>query len=573
VPESPTRSRRSLILAALVCAAWGAYVSSGVSLAKAWGWDEAMHAEYPALRMLLAARGGEWRLALHALHDCQQYPFVHPLYLACVQAATGVSEHACRFAGRWLWAAGCFGLFLLGRALCEARAARAGAGRRGDELVPWLLLAGGLTCPLALDYSGTLFLEVPFVTAEIFALRAWVLRGLRDSLRHELATGALLALCLFVKFNYGLLLGGALALDLALEGVAAARGGSGRRFAARCAALAAVPALALAWWFLLPLPEGQAMAASHRDALVQFLGGNRDPSMYTPWSTRCLHWTCFLVFAPRVLLVLAAGMARTLPSALRTPVRTLWIAFVVPGVLMALHPFHLDRFLLPGAPLIWSLAALGLAPWLPKACWARAAALAGLGAFCAVAPALDGMAVVRAVGLENEAQRPYQLRALADWRSLRADRLLQTNGFWRDEYEALLDLLAREVRPQDRVGWLPVTNVFPPAAMEAGLLERGVDVRAEILRGRLHEAFFELSYADPHWTPEQLADWARGFTLILTTRPVDMTGNPGRAFMQKYQALLLEGGAWTPTLLGAFEVKRPLHEPLPVEVYGCRPSP
>src|SRR5689334_10230953 len=171
-PQPPQPGRHDAWLALLVCSALAAYWSLGLSDARAWGWDESMHAELPAARILLALRQGDFSGAHSALLDCGQYPFVWPLVLAAVQLGTGISEHACRVAGTLAWCWTLFGLFLLGREL----AARVEPRLKGARLLPWTLLALGALSPLCLAYSGTLFLEVPFACMAVWALRAWVRR-------------------------------------------------------------------------------------------------------------------------------------------------------------------------------------------------------------------------------------------------------------------------------------------------------------------------------------------------------------------------------------------------------------
>src|SRR5439155_11787215 len=139
----------------------------------------------------------------------------------------------------------------LARELVARVAESRGGAVRGGELVPWLALVFAATSPLALSFSGTLFLEIPFVVVSIFALRAWLRRGRGHVLARELAAGAWLTLAFFTKFNYGLLLGGGLVLALIVEGVGEMRAGRLRVLLVRGAWLAAVPLIAALWWFAL----------------------------------------------------------------------------------------------------------------------------------------------------------------------------------------------------------------------------------------------------------------------------------------------------------------------------------
>ena len=571
-PEGPRSDRRALLAAIGVCLLLALVGGGWVSMERSWGWDESMHAELPAARVLLAGQQGDWGLALHAVHDCQQYPFVYPLVLAAVQAVTGVSEHACRVAGRAFWALGCFGLFLLGRELTRSlRRARGGRPGRGDELVPWLALALGALSPMALAYSGSLFLEVPFATVSIYALHAWLRRGPGASRWRELAAGAWVALAFFTKFNYGVLLGLGLAVDFALELVLELRAGRGGACLRRAAWLIAVPLLSMAWWFLLPLPLGWEMARSHQEAFASFLGGNRDASMDTRYADRLLHLSSYLVYTPRVLLVLGLGLLVALVSIWRPGARALGLVLVASAAPVWLHNFHQDRFLIPQAVPLWVLAALGLARLLPVRARPRAVALTVLPVLCAVVPSADsGWVLDRLLG-RNEEFRGYQLEVLASWRDLSPARSIETNGLERADSDALLALLEPAVRPGDRVGWLGVSTRFSPAALHAGLLERGAGAPSNLLRGELHETFITLGHVDPEWSPEQLLAWAAPLDLVFTTSPIDLAADPKRAFMERYQTLLIESGRWEPVSLGQLSIARPRRDPVPVEVFACRP--
>jgi hypothetical protein len=529
-----------------------------------------MHAELPAVRMLLFARDGDWASALHALHDCQRYPFVWPVCLALVQAFTGVSEIACRMAGRWIWAIGLFGLFLVARELVARLWEARGRAGRGDELVPWLALVMAAASPLALSFSGTLFLEMPFVVVSIFALRAWLRRGRGRVELRELAAGAWLALALFTKFNYGLLLGFGLTLALIVEAVLEARAGRLRGLLARDAWLALIPALGAVWWFLLPLPEGLEMGRAHREALVAFLTGNLDPSMWTDPRLLPIHATCFLVWAPRVLAVMLLGAAATLAWIRARPIWTLWLAWVASTLPVLLHPFHDDRFLLPGAVFLWVLAALGIARALPRNGKLRAGALAALALALTVFPDVDAMLMLRWTGLANPDQHAYQQEMLASFRDLRAGRRLETNGFARAEVEALLDLLEAEVQPTDHVAWIGMTQNFSPAAMHVGLVARGAGAPEEIRSGLLDASFIDLGYVDPNWSDERLLAWAAAYTLILTTNPIDMAGNPNRAFMARYRDALRASHRFEERPLGTVTIHRPRGE-IAVELFALRP--
>jgi len=551
------RDRLEIGLAALVCVVLGVWWAAGVNRDLAWGWDESMHTELPAVRMLLFARDGEWRLAFHALHDCVRYPFAWPASLAAVQSFTGISEIAARMAGRAVWAVGVFGIFLLARELVARIAEERGVAGRGDRLAPWLALVFATTSPLALAFSGTLFLEVPFVVVSIFALRAWLRRGRGHVARRELAAGAWLALAFFTKFNYGLLLGFGLALALVVEIAQAVRAGLMRPFLPRVAWLAAVPVIAFAWWFVVPLPEGLDMGRAHREGLVAFLSGNLDESMKTAAFLRPVHAATFLVWAPRVLVFLLVGALFTLREWRARAVWTLWIAWLASTAPVLLHPFHLDRFLLPGAVFLWVLAGLGIARMLPAKPLARVVAIPTLVLALALFPNVDAFWVLRLAGIANPAQHAYQEEMLKAFRDLRPGRRLDTNGFARAEVESLLDMLQPEVRGDDHVGWVGMTQNFSPGALHAGLLARGAGAPDEVKRGAIDQSFIELGYVDPQWTREQILAWADGYSLLITSDPIDLAGNPDRQFLARYRDEILASGRWQRRDLGRVTIRRP----------------
>src|SRR5262249_9841199 len=175
--------------AAAVALLLALYWTHGVPKSPSLGWDESMHADLPALRILLALKRGEVRAAFDALLGCAQYPFAYPCFLAAVQAVFGVGEAVCRATGTVLWCPPLFGLFLLVR-----------ESSSGDRLSPWLAMAFGALSPMALAFAGTLFLEIPFACVSVFALRAWLRRASRPSTRSEIAAGAWITACVFTKF-------------------------------------------------------------------------------------------------------------------------------------------------------------------------------------------------------------------------------------------------------------------------------------------------------------------------------------------------------------------------------------
>jgi hypothetical protein len=538
----------------------------------AWGYDESMHAELPAARMAVALKSLDGAAFFETIHDCQQYPFAYPLLLGGVQLCTGVSEHVCRVVGRLLCALGCFGLFLLA-AECARRMGAAGS-RLG--LAPWLALAFGALSPLAVHYSGTLFLETPFCVVAIFTLRAW-LRRERDSeqrvrILRELAAGAWLSLAFFTKFNYGVLLWLGLGSHLLFETVRDRRLGM-RSALDRLACVAVVPALALAWWFLLPLPEGAERAAAHREAFAAFLQGNQGFAR-TPWAYRGIHWAIALTYTPRVLLLLLAGALASMRYLRKPPVQVLWLVLLATGIPVSLHDFQLDRFLLPVAVPLWALAALGLGGLLPTGARARACVLVVLVPAVFLFPRFDGEAFFDRFGPSVPPEHlDYRNNELLVWmRDLAPGRRLETNGLLRTEVKRLVDLIDDEVRPGERVMWLGALTNFSPAALQLALYQRRGD-RAHFLReARRKILITDAGAVDPGWSEQQLVDFAAGFDVVFSTRPLDLRGQPGWNFLERYRELLFGRSDWIAREIGTLEIAKPPpnEELVHVQVHAAR---
>jgi len=577
---------RSRALAAVLCACLAFFAARAVSLERSMGWDESMHAALPAARVQLALAAGEPREALQAVLECSQYPPAYPLLLAGAQAVFGLEEGVARATGRVLWALGLFGLYALGEQL--ARALARSTSTRGSSVrarrqaalssLPWLLLAIGALSPLALAYSGTLFLELPFAVATIYALRSWLASAADGSARAAFGSGAWLALCLFVKWNYGLLLGLACALDLAWEGVSALRARALGAYARRVLALAGVPVLACAWWFAWPWPGDLALGAQHREALLAFLGGNREAERATAWQIRAVHASGWLFATPRALVCALLAAAIALGPALRSRARVLVLYLAVPAVLILSHPFHLDRFLLPPAVFLWALAAIGLASIAPSSRLPRWGAGALLAAALLLAPARDGEALFgRLLGFSTDpAVAAHQRETLRKARSLSLDRTLETGGLLREESRALHDLVWRAAGAQSRVAWLGLNSELSPAVIHLELLARGGSpqrFRTEAARTRADgkpDMLLTHEGLDPRWSREQLLAWARRFDLVLTSEPLDFKGRGATPFFAHYRNELMAEGAYEYERLGSVDVARPVRPPVRVEIFACR---
>jgi len=561
--------------AALVCAALGAWWIATFEHRRSWGWDEAMHAELPAVRMLLTARAGDLDGFFAVLHGCQQYPFGWPLVLAGVQGLCGVSELLARFTGLACWAFCLWGVFLLAQELAQGRRGEGEGPRRGDDLLPWLALAFAALSPLALGYAASLFLEVPAATATVFALRAWLRRSARGgrsaSVPRQLAAGAWLCVAFFAKWNYGLLLIGACGLDWLLGLVAARRAGRFWRELHALPFLALPLLLGLGWWLFLPLPYGFETGAEHRRVLFEFLGSNRQLAA-TPWEQRVLFWSVFLCFSARLFLVELVGLAASLRGLLEPGTRSLWLILLAAGLPVWIHPFHLDRFLIPAAPVLWVLAAAGLAAWLPERPLARLGVLGPVAAAALLFPAFDAPFLARRLGLvrgDAELQQ-YIVDLLADKHRLGTGRPAWVPGLEPEGAAAILELVTAEVGAGERVGWIGINSELPPAAVHLALLEASGE-RERFLRDAHRPMDVTFTGADPQWDVERLREFAADYDLFISTDPPDVGGRASRAFVRGYAERLVTELGWRPRQLGTASLEQEGRAPREISVYALRP--
>ncbi len=588
----------AVIFAVLLLGIGGCW-TSGVSNDSSLGWDESHHAGAPAAAMALQLRAGHPISAAQVAVECQQYPFVYPAYLASVQTVFGVSERTARRSSRALWVLG-----LVGIALCGVTLGRC-LRPEPDGALPVALLAAmvALGSPIALAFSGTLFLEVPFLTASAFAFWAWLRRDGELSgwrcYRRELLAGALIAIAFFTKFNYGLLLGLGLFADLVCEALGSLRGGRLPRFAVRTAVLSVLPLLSFAWWFGLPLPGGLDLAESHREAFLAFLSGNQEQA-FRPLSLRVWDVGTYLFNGPLIASLVLLGVLGSIFSLRNAAVRATWLLLLATTVPVWTHPFHLERFLLPSLlplALLWSVPAAWFlkARPLPRLADRTAASEAGRFARTALVPlalalvigASPGLArpFANALGIRKEATEDQPGNAgyiddLHDQRmDLSAGRALPTAGLERAASDAFLDAIVAELAPGERVGWLGITSELSPAALHLGLLERTGDAErflaeAQLQRpdGQPHMVVTFLS-ADPGWSSERLREWAGQFDVVLTTAPTDWKGRRHRDFIDRYRGFLFETGTWGYEKLAVVPVARPLRDPTQVELFACRPKP
>ena len=341
----------------------------------------------------------------------------------------------------------------------------------------------------------------------------------------------------------------------------------------RAARLAAAPLALCAWWFFLPLPGGAELATVHREAFLGFLSGNLETTYLSP-ARRLVEWGAGLHLQPRLLLLVLFGVACSTRSLGKPGARLLGVAALIPAAILWSHPFHLDRFLVPFAPALWCLAALGLASWASSSAragraipWVLLACVIPLGG-------ADSRALAGAVGLMPAAgpERVYVEGELERLGRLGAGRRRPTAGLATETVSGILDACAAEAQPDERVGWLGVSSELSPAALHLGLLERGGE-RERFLRDAHRALDITFEGVDPGWTDEALAAWAQDFDVLFMTDPPDLGARPARAFMRGYQERLLALGWSASEVLGTYEWQTPFGATRAVNLYACRPTP
>lgn len=493
----------------------------------AWGWDETMHSELPAVRMLLHAQRGEWGGFFEALHGCDRYPPLYPLLLAVWHGLFGLGETVARSLGLVLFLGG----VVPATASLARRVALSGSPALDRSIGTDAALLGALAAiasPLARRYAPTTFIELAALLTIVLALRAWMRR--RDnvpSLRADLAAGFWIAAALLTKFNYGALLAGVIVAD-GLVDLAASR--FSVDVARRLARTATPTCLAALWWFALPLPMGTEVAAQHREAFLGFVTGNLEFARMPFW-LRATNWLTGV--APHALLLPALAIPGVV-NALRNRsagARTLLIALVFFTVPVILHPFQLDRFLMPVAAVVWTLGAAAVARWThahPASLSISAAVLL---------PAMMLITTFRVTWLfgfpvapEGTAGRSFQEDHVG--RALGLFGPPASNGLDRSTHDGVLDLIAEGVGPEDSVGWLGQSTEISPAALHLGLLERGGSATRFLEHAHLPMDIDPIP-GEHHGdrTDEDLLTWASDFDHVVMVGTGDIKDRPLRKWI------------------------------------------
>ena len=569
-PPRPARNARwsswwalGLLGIGVACLGW-----FGLDVRTAWGWDETMHAELPAARMLLHLRRGEVSEAFDVLLACDQYPFVWPVVLATAQWLFGLGEAVARSIG---WIAYALLLAVTGRLAWSAARGTSPELESRAAVAP-LALTALATSPLALGFAPLLFLELPAALSIALAALAWLWAWSKPHPARATCASALAAAAFFTKFNYGALLLLALGVDQVLRLVLLRRDPGQRAPAARSALIFLWLPLcaALVWWFVWPFPaNGAGVAAAHRAAFMAWMAGNQE-QVGLPAEMRLLYTVGQLCNAPSTAVWVVIGWLATARLLTSAAVRTLWIVTLALLVPALVHPFHLERFLLPAAPTLYALAALG---------WARIAlnyfarlrpaariaiAVVPLGVGYVTAPAQTAWLAWQLGIPAQEAQKPYVRSVIDGWShpNLRR-RHVGTVGLDREELRQILDQLSAAIGPDERVGWCGSTQELSPCALHLGLLARGGSVERFLAEAHRDVLFLNAGVEPPGVTAEDVLRWASRFDVVVLTDPPDLKGRARQAFQGQYQAALRAGG-WEAATIFTVDIARPPQGPTPV---------
>lgn len=574
----PVAPSRRWWLALAVCAVLAAHWAWGYSDPNSWGWDESMHAELPAARLVLSTQAIRPAAAMAAVFDSDRYPIVYPAMLAVPQFFFGISEDVARRSAVTIWCLALFAIWLLAAEVARAARGKDGAPRKHEDLVPWIALALGAASPLGLALGYSLFLEAPFVLTGALALRGWLRRGahLGDDGRlvRERRAGAWFVLAFFTKFNYSLLLAMGCGVDWLLEGIGEVRAGRGKFFARRTAHLLMMPAIIGVWWFLLPLPHGLETAAEHREAFAEFLAGNQEGNgQGVEW--RVLYLACFFSVSARGLALQVLGAVLGLRW-FRARTRVVWLTLFATFVPIWTHPFFLERFWLPLGISLWPLAALGIASVLPRARVVAVPLLVALGFAVGVNPTADALKVAEHYGLlggGSDEVEAYKRSELERMTSLARGRdALKRPALSRVEREELDALIAAAVGPLEKVAWLGISSEYSPAALHLGLLENGGSPGRFLRDAHMPlDLEFRGNRGYGEWTDEDLSEWASEFDVVLMSDPVDFNQREGRLYMRPLQQRLCDDLGWREDRVGLIDRARILRDPLRIRIFLARP--
>jgi len=292
-----------------------------------------------------------------------------------------------------------------------------------------------------------------------------------------------------------------------------------------------------------------------------------------------LQWMFGATPQPMFTIALVAGFLVSIRLARHAAIRSLWILLVVTVLPVWLHPFHLDRFFLPGLlPIVvlsgfgwWSFLRPPLRAMDLRNLWygTLAALVLAIAAFIGVGREEVAGHLLPGGGFNEDARvAKYQRRVLEDWSRARD---IPTAGLERETAKELFDAIASAVGPDERIGWLGQSSEVSPAALHLALLERGGS-RARFLRDaqRPIDVTPTPSIA-PDLANGQLEAFCEQFDVLVITDPPDLKGRGNRAWTaERLHRPLLDQLGWQKTELVTLDVERSPSPDLDVQVSLCR---
>ena len=310
-------------------------------------WDEAAYA-FSGKYLHDAAAQGRWDLFRRYSMNQMEKPFLHGWMLAPAYALFGVSFEAARGLSVVLYAACAVLLYLLGTRIHRTEGWAAG-----------LVAAGLFLCaPIVLQFSVLSMLEVPGAFVTLSALLVFAVARDRGSAALFALAGTLAAGAFLLKYNYGILLGLVIGVEVLLEG----RPWRKKLLTRNHIALALPVAVAAVVWFSQPFPEkirsffAFTVNRASQEGVLTLLSLSFYPEAVVHDYFR--GWG-LAIFA-------AVGLVYSLGSLDNRHLRCAVFFFLGGVVLMTLHPYKLDRAVFTVVPGLYLAAGYLSAAYLDR---------------------------------------------------------------------------------------------------------------------------------------------------------------------------------------------------------------
>ena len=385
-------SRRGLLAAGLVAALAALVLGLAVlPHAPLPDWDEATYAFSGKYLRDALAHGHPRKFFDYTKYEMEK-PFLHSWMLVPAYALFPATPNTAR------------GLSLACYAACATllfRLVRRVAPRRG-RAAPAVAVAFFLASPIVMQYALLAMLELPGTFFTLATLLVFLRAREKGTLALHAWVGVLLAATFLLKYNYGVVLVLAFAAELAVE---ARRKEVGLR---PVLALAAPFAASVVLWFSDPYPEKLRafLAFTVNRANVDTLLSWPSLAAYPLALVREYHFLGALAALTAAGLVGMAVRSRTE----RGP-RTLLLAFGINLALVTLHPYKLDRNLIPVAPVLFAAAGIAIDAAARRA--GRAGGRAIVGVLLVLATLAFVGQTARMAGEARARVDPFRAEALA----------------------------------------------------------------------------------------------------------------------------------------------------------------